>query len=385
MKFVIASHSERLAGAERSLYAIVSAALEAGHQVAVTLPRQGPLREKLAASFPEIELITLPTRAWMQGAKFEAKTIPRTLVSVVDAAHHFGLYRRLLPDLVVVNSSVIPGPMFAGWLRRIPTVVIVRESILSNTQLYSIIPRKLLVRLIEHFSVRRIAVSHFVARQLNEPAIVDYPDVRRDLHKVAVAAQDDNDVDSTVRRTLRVVMLGSFSPEKGQMDAIQAVTLAKAQGADVSLSLYGYAHQHELAEISKWCSTNGMEEWISHQGFTDDPLRAYEEADVSVVCSKNEAYGRVTAESILAGVPVVGYDQGGTTEILKSGGGIACEATPEALAEALVKLSLDGHLLQDLRSRCSALEQRGSIFGDSAKTVDLLVSYAKSRPAAVLQ
>lgn len=370
MKFVIASHSERLAGAERSLYAIVAAAVDAGHQIMVTIPRTGPLQDKLSATFPDVEIIALPTHAWMRGAKFDAKSIPRTLAAIADSIRHIRVYREFDPDFVVVNSTVIPAPMIAAWLCRIPTIVMVRESIRSNSELYSVIPKKTLVKAIEFISSFRFAVSSFVAQQFNQPCTIDYPDVRRDL-KVSVAS-DTEDRSAGTSMPLRVVMLGSYSPEKGQKEAMRAISIARSAGANVQLSLYGYAHEHELSEIKNWCASHGMSEWITHRGFVNDPQSVYAGADVSLVCSKNEAYGRVTAESLLSGVPVVGYRLGGTTEILNSGGGISCVPTPDALAAELVRLSKEPQTLHDLRAQCATVAQVGDVFGDSTRTVSLM-------------
>jgi glycosyltransferase involved in cell wall biosynthesis len=313
----------------------------------------------------------------MQGPGFSVKSIPRTLVAILEAITHARLYRRLSPDFIVVNSSVIPGPMLAGKLCRIPSIVMVRESIRTNTQLFSVIPKKALVKVIERISTFRFAVSGYIASQLNEACTVDYPDVRRDLGGEAVL-EDSSDPAPPKSARLRAVMLGSFSPEKGQADAIQAIAIARAAGVNIELSLYGYAHPQEILKMEEWCQRNGIAEWISYRGFTDDPLEAYKTADVSLVCSRNEAYGRVTAESLLIGVPVVGYALGGTTEILKAGGGIPCEPRPEDLANALALLAEHPEMLSDLRSQCKALRGSGSEFGDSARTVSRMVELVRS-------
>ena len=41
--------------------------------------------------------------------------------------------------------------------------------------------------------------------------------------------------------------------------------------------------------------------------------------DVEIVCSKREAFGRVTVEAMLAGLPVVGSNTGGTPELIVDG------------------------------------------------------------------
>ncbi|WP_198011520.1 glycosyltransferase family 4 protein [Arthrobacter sp. FB24] len=372
MKFVIASHSERLAGAERSLFAIVAAALEAGHEVVVTVPQQGALQSKINVTFPDVQVIEIPTHSWMHGSRFTFKSVPRTLTSILESIVHARLYRQISPDFIVINSSVIPAPMIAAALCRIPSIVMVRESIRTNTQLFSIVPKSILIRLIEGMSTFRFAVSHYVADQLNQPCTVDFPDVRRDLG-IESLWPTDNEAKPTRARALRAVMLGSFSPEKGQDDAIQAVALARAAGVQIDLSLYGYAHESEILKLQEWCDRHGLSDRIRHKGFIDDPKEAYGSADVSLVCSKNEAYGRVTAESLLMGVPVVGYELGGTTEILRAGGGISCKPTSTDLANVLVSLAEDPNLLNDLHSQCRSLRADSGEFGNSGRTVSRMV------------
>ena len=40
--------------------------------------------------------------------------------------------------------------------------------------------------------------------------------------------------------------------------------------------------------------------------------------DIELVCSRNEAFGRVTLEAMLHGIPVVGSNVGGTLELIKN-------------------------------------------------------------------
>ena len=42
-----------------------------------------------------------------------------------------------------------------------------------------------------------------------------------------------------------------------------------------------------------------------------------EKADVELVCSNREAFGRVTVEAMMAGNPVIGADSGANTELIQ--------------------------------------------------------------------
>ena len=80
----------------------------------------------------------------------------------------------------------------------------------------------------------------------------------------------------------------------------------------------------DLAEIVPW---------------TDNARSVYEWADATLMLSSNEAFGRVSVESLQCGTPVVGFRAGATTEILAEGGGILVEPDVPALAKALLELA----------------------------------------------
>ena len=61
----------------------------------------------------------------------------------------------------------------------------------------------------------------------------------------------------------------------------------------------------------------------------------FRKASGYLMCSKNEAMGRVTVEALFNGCPVIGYDGGGTPEIIKDGINGFLFKTPEQCAWAM--------------------------------------------------
>jgi glycosyltransferase involved in cell wall biosynthesis len=77
----------------------------------------------------------------------------------------------------------------------------------------------------------------------------------------------------------------------------------------------------------------GVADRVEFWGYIDDPYKAYLASDAVLMCSKNEAMGRVTVEAMSACRPVIGYDQAGTSEIIEHGRtGLLYRGGPEALA-----------------------------------------------------
>ena len=83
---------------------------------------------------------------------------------------------------------------------------------------------------------------------------------------------------------------------------------------------------------------------------TGEPVKVWQEADVALMCSRAEAFGRVTVEAMKASLPVCGTDSGGTPEIVIDGvNGLLFEPGSSAsLASALVRLEADENFRETL-------------------------------------
>jgi glycosyltransferase involved in cell wall biosynthesis len=84
--------------------------------------------------------------------------------------------------------------------------------------------------------------------------------------------------------------------------------------------------------------------------FTPDPLARLGDADVALMCSSSEAFGRVTVEAMKLGRPVIGADAAGTAELVRDGwnGLLYPAGDPAALAVCIERLHGDRPFLRAL-------------------------------------
>ena len=135
-----------------------------------------------------------------------------------------------------------------------------------------------------------------------------------------------------------IVLVGRLSEEKGQLQAIQATEMIKDKIL-VHLDLWGdgidramletYVRQHKLESYVKFC------------GYSPDiPYSKYQ---IALVCSKYEAFGRVTVEYMFHGLPVIGVNTGGTREIIQNNitGLLYENGAIEELEKAILKVAQD--------------------------------------------
>jgi glycosyltransferase involved in cell wall biosynthesis len=119
---------------------------------------------------------------------------------------------------------------------------------------------------------------------------------------------------------IRLLLLGQVAPGKGQEDAIRAAALLDKQGKKIQLDIVGSVQDAVYFErLQRLTQVLGVAGVVRFTGHTDDPFTQFRAADVALVCSRCEAFGRVTVEAMKTGRPVVGADSGGTAELIRDG------------------------------------------------------------------
>lgn len=114
-------------------------------------------------------------------------------------------------------------------------------------------------------------------------------------------------------------LFGRLAPWKGQHVAIEAL----ARTRDAHLVLIGGAlfgeHEHQAA-LRRQVDASGLDGRVHFLGFRSDVPALMAGVDLALHCSTApEPFGRVIAEAMMAGVPVIATAAGGALEIVEDG------------------------------------------------------------------
>jgi glycosyltransferase involved in cell wall biosynthesis len=149
----------------------------------------------------------------------------------------------------------------------------------------------------------------------------------------------------------RFALVGLIHPSKGQEEAIRALALVRREVPNVELVLAGNGNATRLERL---IDELGLQAAVRLVGFVPSPFAVYRDAHVSLMCSRNEAMGRVTVEAMASGLPVIGHASGGTPEIVQDGrNGLLYPGGHEALAERMLRLARDPSLARRLGDEAS--------------------------------
>lgn len=117
---------------------------------------------------------------------------------------------------------------------------------------------------------------------------------------------------------VKVVLVGRICENKGQIVAIGAIQrYVEKENKSILLKIVGEGEEEYVRKLKKYIFDNKLDKYVEFTGNVSNTKEIYEWADISLMCSKCEAFGRVTIESMMAGCLVIGSNTGGTVELIQ--------------------------------------------------------------------
>ena len=321
IRALFASHGSRLfGGAELYLFELVRALAQTERVYpVVSVPQQGEFTDALARA--DIPFIVVPTPQWTPSdprafdgthpwrrAHLTASLLVRVLV-------YAAVIRATRPNVVVTNTATIPTPALACALLRKPHIWLLHEIVTLDHHFPYLLGERVSQHLIGRLSVLVIANSSAV-RQHFAPGVP--LSKSRVIHPSVSAGARENRM---TPGELRVLLLGNQTATKGTELAVRAVARLASEEPRfrVALRLVGPIAPDYRRAMTKLCKELAVSDAVTMFEFTADPSSHFEWSNVVLMCSENEAFGRVTAEALKCGRPVVGTRSGGTPEIVTDG------------------------------------------------------------------
>lgn len=232
-----------------------------------------------------------------------------------------GLIREFEPDLVVTNTIVSPWGAIASKMEGVAHAWMVHEFGDLDHGLKFRIGRPETFEDIGLLSEVVVANSEAVRDHITQwvdPAKVTIAYPANDLARARELAGPRSDA-AADPQVLRTVLVGRIGPTKGQWRLLRAIAALKAEGVLVAANLVGPGGGAELREVRDLIEGLKIGELVTITGETDNPFVHVARADVAVMASTCEAFGRVTLEYQALGVPVVAARSGANPELVHEG------------------------------------------------------------------
>ena len=368
-------------GAERGLLDIATVLRDTRYRPLVALPGEGPLTERLAEH-------GIPTRFAPMERIVKTRSLPRLVghaAGILTCAIRLArLIRRENIALVHANSDTahLYGGL-AATFARVPALWHGRDMVRLG-----VLQPWLEATATHMIAVSRAAADHWIQ---NRPG--RSPQSQQRLSEKITVLRNAVDTDTfqprgardAVRRALGLDpnafvtgMVAHLSPWKGHalfLEAAQRIAQALPDAAFLVVGddLFGNqaAYRQRLHTL---CSELGIADKVRFAGFQTDMPGLYEAMDVLTHPARGEPFGRVVAEAMAMGTPVVAVNEGGPAEIVEDGvSGLLTEPNPDTIARQVLRLAGE----PDLRQRliCAAAQRIRQHFSLDEYRSELLAIY----------
>ncbi len=149
---------------------------------------------------------------------------------------------------------------------------------------------------------------------------------------------------------LRIVSCGRLAPQKAYERAIEAAFLLQKKGIPFKWVIVGDGPERKKLEHLK--NSMAVDESFYLIGLRENPYPYMKWADMLVVTSNYEGRSMAIDEAKILGTPVITTNYATAVDAVEhEQTGLICDMTPEAIADAIVRLYNDKQLYEHIRSK----------------------------------
>lgn len=341
MKILFITHYTTLYGANKSFLSLIILLQNKYHiQPVVLLPREGELAEALREY--QIDVRISRYFSWSISKKVKCKEIRKCLVKLGNIYLFPKIYRILKKEnieLIHSNSSVVYLGQYLAERYKVPHVWHLREFGDKDYNLEYIYPHKYVNKKYCQADLL-IAISKEIFTSFQEK----FPKSKIQLVYNGIITEKKEIRKALNLECVQFCCVGRINPSKNQIEILKAAAILKQeQKNNFKVHFIGDGEAGYLEQIHAAVSEYGLQDNVKFWGFQNNVSEILEEMDIGIIPSKNEAFGRVTIEYMMARMPVLGANRGATKELVIPGRNGLIYETEKELAEAMAQF-MEGSL-----------------------------------------
>jgi len=330
-------------GANRSLLALIEGLKNHDVKSVVLCPKKGDFTDALEAA--DIECLIAPFTNWVY-----TKVSPNYYLFPLRIIQNYAVLPSLAqgvaalnPDIIYTNSSVTAVGAYLAHRLDKKHVWHIREFVREHYKTNYIFGQKNFLKWMNR-SAAVVSISQAlmdsVLKDIHSPKHLVYNGImREEKMKTLYIKTDKTEKESDPFTFLNV---GLIHPMKQQMQALKAFRVLSKKYDGIRLIFVGKGRRLYTRRMKRFCQKYGLENKVDIMGYVPDPNSIYRQSDALLMCSLYEGMGRVTAEAMAYGLPVVGYRSGATPELVEYGkNGLLYEGNERQLAEQMEYLILN--------------------------------------------
>lgn len=315
MKICFFTHYSEMLGANHSLLQLIQyLSTQDEIEIQVVLPANGAMGSNLKSL--NIPHIIIPFKYsyrsinlnW-KGRLIAVPELIRDYLRIINDAHRFKKF-----DVIYSNSSVISHGLILSRILGIKHIWHLREYGLEDYSIVPIYGMKIQAYLARK-SERLVFISEHLKNskenwfKLSENAPVIY-------NGVPVSNNVAKEIDFS---SITICFAGLMSENKNAIEGLDLIESLKSENIHATYFIYSTMKGKYADRFMHEVNIRKLNDNVKIMGFVENLCDSIKNHHFLLMPSRNEAMGRVSIEAMSVGVPVIGYNAGGTAELFKDG------------------------------------------------------------------
>ena len=315
MKVLFVTHYSSLYGANKSLLDLLDGLSIYNGQLSIEVitPNSGPIINELLKRKIKIYRSCYTNDVYLSHRRFElCRIMIKYIINFFSILSLLIRLNRKDIDIIHTNSSVTFLGAYLSMFLKKKHVWHIREFVYQyfkykymggNNYFNKLLKKSYVIAISESIYIDRLAGINESSKIMIRDGII----YLQDISKHIPFSED----------IIKFGIVGFISEGKGQLEALKAFNLFQKDFPISQLYIVGNGDETYIKILELFIQENNLCNKVIFTGHISDIKPFYQTIDVYLMCSRNEALGRVTIEAMSKGVPVIGYNNAGTAEIVK--------------------------------------------------------------------
>lgn len=317
MKIQFITNYSKLYGANKILLDLLKYLKSAGYDISILVPSNGDLVQELEKESIKHKIIFYYSSFlyFKKTIKFVAYPL-LLLINIVNFPRIYYHIRKQNPDIIYSNTSAENIGIFVAKILGKKHITHVHEFMSLDHGAPFIGGQTLKAKFLDKsdgliFVTKAVAFHVLGEEHLRQKHRIIY-------NGLSIPKIKCDDIPKLNTSPVNYGIVGIFSRGKRQDVAIKYFKKIKEIYPQSKLHLYGDKEGTYKTHLINLVKELELTSDVIFHGFEKDIEKIYHEIDILLMFSISEGFGLVTVEAMLRKVPVIGYDNAGTSELIEN-------------------------------------------------------------------
>ena len=331
------SHSSKMFGSERSLLLLLKNINRNNFEPIVMLQGKGTLRDEIHRL--KIKTYSFKFPWWLKEKIDIFRIFYYSILEILAVIRLYFIVKKEKVDVIYTNTLTIFSGSILSFFTKIPNIWHIREVVSKKRSLnFLYLPLTLLFKLVYWLADKIIVNSRYTGSQF--PKMDSCEKIRVIYNSLSTREYQNIERKNSLSPNWNICVIGALHKGKAQDDAILAVDKARIDIPNIKLLIVGTGTLKYERYLKMLVNKLKLNENIEFMGYRNDIPNVLSLCNVLISPALNEAFGRVAIEAMASGIPVIGVEEGGISEIIEDSktGYLVPPKKTDMIAEKLVYL-----------------------------------------------